>query len=288
MEITIYKWIQLIFGKKQKYRDYENNEGLLFEPTRFISFDEEYSEEFKNDNNPLAEFGIIPLRTIYHSNELTIKEKSKSNKNITKDEIKNIISNKINDYYYYIIDQNNKKNEKNINNGEYKFEDNKKNEIKILSDELGKIEIYSNNILIKKYYDQKNIITYIHYNKRLNMFITTSLDGFSCLYSFPNKLLNVIKKPNNGYFDYILLAANPFPHIIAYDKANTEFYSYSLNGILIDKRNISNIILKNNNIKIVPILDINGGTHKDLLIISLGKDYIKYELPFFEEIKEKK
>ena len=119
------------------------------------------------------------------------------------------------------------------------------------------------------------------------MFITTSLDGYSCLYTF-NKLLNVIKSPNNGYFDYISLAANPFPHIIAYDKETKELYSYSLNGILIDKKNISELIKNNGNIKIVPIVDTNGGTHKDLLIIGLSKGYIKYELPFFEEIKEKK
>ena len=40
------------------------------------------------------------------------------------------------------------------------------------------------------------------------MFITTGLDGYSCLYSFPNKLLNVLKHPNKGYFDYILLGSN--------------------------------------------------------------------------------
>ena len=117
------------------------------------------------------------------------------------------------------------------------------------------------------------------------MFITTSLDGYSCLYSFPNKLLNVITHPNNGYFDYILLGSNPFPFIIAYDKNNQEFYSYSLNGIYIDNIKISELIKNVNIIKIFPIFDTNGGTHIDKLIINSGKNNVFINLPFFEKDK---
>ena len=168
-------------------------------------------------------------------------------------------------------------------NKEYIFKDNNNNEIKILSDDLGKIEIYLDNIFIKRYYDQKDIITSIDYNKRLNMFITSSLDGYVCLYSFPNKLFTVIKNPNNNYFDYVLLAANPFPFIIAYDKKTKEFYSYSLNGIFIDKKDITELIENKEKVKIFPLFDTNGGTQNDTLIISRDKGSLRLDLPFFKK-----
>ena len=170
----------------------------------------------------------------------------------------------------------------NIKN-QYNFKDNSNNSILILANNLGKIQIYINKEYISEFYDQKNIIKYIDYNKRLNMFITTSIDGYSCLYSFPNKLLNVIKHPNEGYFDYILLGSNPFPFIVAYDKINQEFYSYSINGILITKIKITDLVGKNVDvIKIFPIFDTNGGTHKDTLAFIYGKNNILINLPFFD------
>ena len=235
---NIYNWIKLIFGEEQKYKS-NKKKDLLFRPESFISFDKEYDEElnnYLNDENNITsvDFGLIPLQTIYSFNDLKVDKKKSSIKIIDKNEIEKIIKSSDNYYNIDLTDIKNKNaNIKNSFNKEYIFEDNKNHKIKIICDELGKIDIYINNIFIKEYYNHKDIITYIHYNKRLNMFITSSLDGYSCLYSFPNKLLNVIKHPNNGYFDYILLGANPFPFIIAYDKNSQEFYSYSLNGLVL-------------------------------------------------------
>ena len=287
---NIYNWIKLIFGEEQKYKS-NKKKDLLFRPESFISFDKEYDEElnnYLNDENNITsvDFGLIPLQTIYSFNDLKVDKKKSSIKIIDKNEIEKIIKSSNN---YYNIDLADIKNKNaiinNAFNKEYIFEDNKSHKIKIICDELGKIDIYINNIYIKEYHNHKDTITYIHYNKRLNMFITSSLDGYSCLLSFPNKLLNVIKHPNNGYFDYILLGANPFPFIIAYDKNSQEFYSYSLNGFIIDKIKIPQLIQKNEMIKIFPIFDTNGGTHKDILIINHSKGYLSLNLPFFEKDK---
>ena len=135
------------------------------------------------------------------------------------------------------------------------------------------------------------MIKYIDYNKRLNMFVTTSLDGYSCIYSIPNKLISVIKHPSNGYFDYILLSANPFPTVITFDKINNDLYSYSVNGFFIIKVNLSQIVgdldKVNDNINIYPIFDTDGGAHKDLLVIQVeNENNIVVNLPFFEKETE--
>jgi len=281
--MNLYSWIKLIFGDGQMYNNNKKNE-LLFRPESYINFDKEDDEKFnkyKKDGDIMnsVEFGLIPLQTIFPYNEIKIDKKRSCIKIIDKIEIEKRMNNTNN---FYIANLKDTKKENNIIK-EYIFKDNKNNIIKILSNEFGKIQIYKNNIYIVGYYDQKDIIKYINYNKRLNMFITTSLDGYSCLYSFPNKLLNVIKHPNNGYFDYILLGSNPFPFIIAYDKINEEFYSYSLNGIYINKIKISELIQNGDIIKIIPLFDTNGGTHKDILIINCGKNNILINLPFFEK-----
>ena len=282
---NIYKWIKLIFGEGQIYNE-NKKKDLLFRPESYINFNKEEEERLNNytkneDVLSYVELGLIPLQTIFNFNELKIDKKKSCIKIIDKNQIEKIIKD---DKNYYIIDLINNQNENYINK-EYLFKDNKNNNIKIINNELGKIEIYINDILISEFYDQKDIIKYIHFNKRLNMFITTSLDGYSCLYSFPNKLLNIISHPNNGYFDYILLGSNPFPFIIAYDKNNQEFYSYSLNGIYIDNIKISELIKNVNIIKIFPIFDTNGGTHIDKLIINSGKNTVFINLPFFEKDK---
>ena len=278
-KIDIFSWLKIIFGDKQKYRK-ENHKDYLFYPVSYISFDKNYGKIFEEGILARAEQGTIPLQTIYDSYKLSIPKEELSIKQIDKKAIDTIINNSKD---YYIINLNDKKKLNCKMNKEYIFKDNNNNEIKILSDDLGKIEIYLDNIFIKRYYDQKDIITSIDYNKRLNMFITSSLDGYVCLYSFPNKLFTVIKNPNNNYFDYVLLAANPFPFIIAYDKKTKEFYSYSLNGIFIDKKDITELIENKEKVKIFPLFDTNGGTHNDTLIISRDKGSLRLDLPFFKK-----
>ena len=294
----IYSWLKLIFGEKQKYKDNKNKE-LLFRSEAYLSFDKSYDrtlKQYAKDDIAMnsVDFGLIPLQVLY--DEIDTNNKAEENNNINKNvyqildkkEMEKIIKN---DNNKYII----KLNQENIindnsqdidnNNNLYHFEDNDNNIIDIKTDILGKIELYLNDKLITEYYEQKDIIKNIHYNKRLNMFITTGLDGFSCLYSFPNKLLNVIKHPNKGYFDYILLGSNPYGFIVAYDKINQEFYSFSLNGFFINKVNINDLIENKNleEIYIYPYFDYEGGAHKDVLIIREKKNIIIINLPFFDK-----
>ena len=205
----IYNWIKLIFGKKQKYKD--NKKGLLFSPISYVSFDEDFGRKFDKATIGAIEFGLIPTQTIFK--DYDYEKKKLREKQIFKKTVKDLIQNSKD---YYFINLNNKNINKSNNNKEYFFEDNKKNKIKIIGNEFGKVEIYINNIFIKEYYDHKDMITYIHYNKKLNMFVTTSLDGYACIYSFPNKLLSVRKSPYNSYFDFAFLGANPFPSILPY------------------------------------------------------------------------
>ena len=45
------------------------------------------------------------------------------------------------------------------------------------------------------------------------MFDTTSNDGFICVYIIPNKLISMIKYPNNSYYDQLFSSSNQFPTV---------------------------------------------------------------------------
>ena len=294
--VQIYNWLNLIFGNKQKYNNI-NKLDQYFRSETYFNFnkedDEKLSGYLKNDLiMSSVEFGLTPIQILFNDKEIKENENNSTyclvNKNIIDTNLKsNIYKDK-----KYIINIKNKTEIKN----EYTFNENKNyvfkkgnKAINFISNNLGNVKLYINDKLMKEFYDQKSIIKYIDYNKRLNMFATTSIDGYCCVYSLPNKLLSVIKHPNNGYFDYILLSSNPFPSIIAFDKIANDFYSYSLGGLFIKKVNLSNIVgdldkLKINIINIYPMFDTDGGAHKDLLIINLEKiSNIVVNLPFFEK-----
>ena len=247
-----------------------------------MTLDNKILDKYLKDKANISsiDFGLIPLQILNKESEIKIDKKKPSMKKYEKNEIEKRINK---NEKSFLIELKEIKNDYNTNiNKEYDFIDNNNLKIKILTNSLGKIEIYIDDIFTTEYYNQKDEIKYIDYNKRLNMFITTGLDGYSCLYSFPNKLLNVLKHPNKGYFDYILLGSNPFPFIVAYDKINQEFYSYSINGIFITKIKIAELIQNVDEIKIYPMFDENGGTHKDILIFNYEKNIILVNLPFFE------
>ena len=124
-----------------------------------------------------------------------------------------------------------------------------------------------------EFYENSDSIIYIDFNKRLNMFIISSIDGYLFLYILPGKLINVIKHPlKNSHFDYVLLSSNPFPSIIAFDKLNNTFYSYSINGIFIHKKEILELILlKDDNAHICPMFDNENGIYNDYLLIQVNK-----------------
>ena len=62
---------------------------------------------------------------------------------------------------------------------------------------IPKIDISIEGKLYKQFYENISSINYFYFNKRLNMFIISSIDGFLLLYVLPGKLINVIKHPKD-------------------------------------------------------------------------------------------
>ena len=293
-------WLNLIFGEEQRYKKGSQMEQY-FRKEGYIDIDKETYEKYIEDTIILdsIDFGLIPLQTInkinknnYFKKRENIYEKldasteDKLNNNLKEINQKSIINNKNNQ-----IKENLKDKEKNsiYEYKEYKLDnfnywDEELNiDFKIENfDNFGKLNVYKNGKLINEIIDHNDKINYIFYNRRLNMFATTSFDGLACIYLLPGKLISIIKNPNNLYFDEIFLSANPFPTIIAFEKKNNIIYSYSLSGILINKKTF-----KINNIKIVPIFEIYGGAFRDRIKILNDKyEILKiYNVPFFEEYK---
>ena len=298
-------WINIIFGLGQKNstknhqyfrrESYFDNKGL-------------YNDYIKDDlvmNS--VEFGIVPLQSIYDYKIISNLQKRKSseyenhqyrdtNKINTKlkkmkNDAKKIINNLkccIEKNEEYIERNIFIKNTDNYFNNEFNdyWDENLNIIFKINNDNnFGKLEISKNSIFINEVSDHNNKITDFYYNRRLNMFATTSEDGFICIYILPCKLFSMIKHPKNGIFDKIFLSANPFPTIIAYDKKESTIISYSLVGLLIKKVKI----IKNefNEIEITPIFNIYGGAFKDKIKITTKYEekvnYKFYNLPFFEK-----
>jgi hypothetical protein len=274
-------WLDLIFGKKQRYLDYKNKEGQFFRTQCYIDVDKNTSEEYMKKDVIMdeVEFGLIPLKIILDEKEsnsdLKNEDKNQNKINIIESKTKSSASDK----YYW-------DNEKNQN---YKV---------INGHGQGKIEIYNKNeILIDEIIDHSDEIIDFSNNSRLNMFLTCSFDGLICIYVSPKKLISIIRHPEKLYFDQACLSANPFPTVVAHDKKNCCLYSYSLNGILINKlkydENRGNINDAKRDITINYVFDVYGGCllQKDLVNIIYGsgdkkhKESKWFELPFFNEIE---
>ena len=154
--------------------------------------------------------------------------------------------------------------------------------------DIGKLELYNKNILIKEIMDHNDKIIDFFYNRRLNMFATTSFDGFACIYILPNKLFSVIKNLNDSYFNRIFLSSNPYPTIITFEKKSNTMSSYSLSGLLITNINVEPKI--NVKIEINPMLNIYGGNIRDQVKVSIiTKKSITnqiYTLPLFDQDSE--
>ena len=178
-----------------------------------------------------------------------------------------------------------------------KFFYNKKDIIELKGYKTGKVKIiinspsYSNEL-----YDHNEEITCIHYNERLNMFCTTSKDGFLNLYMLPNKLMTSLKNPNGNYFNIAFLSSNPFPSIIAFDEKSYELFSYSINGFFIKKASILELLdlkERKSNLEIFHKFNEKGGTYKDRLIFIeeniKGKNFKcqLFTLPFFDREEKK-
>ena len=289
-------WINLIFGTNQKYR---NNNELYFRTESYIDKDDNDYKNFTKDHIIMSsvEFGLIPLQTIFDKKlfsnlknnyekidseiqnelvkDLNVRKKNNINQKVEKIKIES------NDKPKYTNDMN-KINKKYFNNDNDYWEEPLQIKFEINNnDKIGTLQVYKNDNLINEIIDHSNIIIDYFYNRRLNMFATTSYDGFICVYILPNKLISMIKHPDNSYFDQIMLSSNPFPSVIAFDNKKNNLISYSLSGII-----IKNIILKNDekkDIKIEPIFNIYGGTFKDRINICYTKGNIQIlSVPFFD------
>ena len=312
-------WINIIFGLNQKYSP-KNQQ--YFRTESYISINGNYQKYLKDDNiMNSVEFGLIPLQTIFDNKILTNLQRRKNtyeqldfnandkNNKFTKiiqKETKKIIeifSNIYKSNSNEIIDVNNENTDKNQNKeSKDKYYSNEYNDywdeqlninFNIDNDnKFGKLEIYKDNILIKEIIDHNDIIIDFYYNRRLNMFATTSYDGFVCIYIYPNKLISMIKHPKNLYFDKVFLSANPFPTIITFEENENIFTTYSLSGMLIKKVKIENLYEdKRNDVEIKPIFNALGGTYKDKIKITVkSMKKVKnefYSIPFFDmEYKE--
>ena len=197
----------------------------------------------------------------------------------------------------YNTDEYNKDNKEFVSSKKIvKFIYNKKDKIEIKGYKTGKVDIIIENRLYDELYDHNEEITCIYYNERLNMFCTTSKDGFLNLYMYPNKLMTSFKNPNGNYFNIAFLSSNPFPSIIAFDEKSYELFSYSINGFFINKANILNLLglkERKSNLEIYHKFNEKGGTYKDRLIFIeeniKGKSFKcqLFTLPFFDKEEKK-
>ena len=111
--------------------------------------------------------------------------------------------------------------------------------------------------------DHNNKILYIDYNKRLNMFLTYSLDGFINIYTFPKcKLVRVIKvsKFSEIKLKKVVLISNPFPMIFACNSYS--MYVLTINGDLIKSEDFEEF-----NMEIIPCIDKDFGIMNDSVYI---------------------
>ena len=325
-------WINLIFGNKAKYLS-SRNEDQFFRKESYIDFSNKKEEEFKqyikNKETLLSvDFGISPVQTLFKEKEIFNYEnrciiydkKVKDNKELSQSIC--------NDFFNIIDDQKEitrkRSNSVAIKSDERKslvnyvnryskinfdskidYESNSKTIIKTKYEKdnfelngykTGKVEIIINKKLYDKLYDHNDEITFVSYNKRLNMFCTTSKDGFLNLYIYPNKLMTSIKNPNGHYFNIAFLSSNPFPSVVAFEENNYELYSYSINGFFIKRVNVLNLLgweKKKSQIEIYNKFNERGGTYKDRLIIidenikgKIFKCQI-FTLPFFDREEKK-
>ena len=172
-------------------------------------------------------------------------------------------------------------------------------DVEIIGYKTGKVEVYNKKDdgkeKISEFFDHNDEVIHINYNQRLNMLCTTSKDGYLNVYILPNKLITVVKNPNdNSYFSYGFLCSNPFPAIIAIEEESYDIFSYSINGFKLKKAKLITLLELNDtnkNLWITAYFNEEGGNFKDRLIfIEKGpkekESFYKchfVRVPFFEQ-----
>ena len=214
----------------------------------------------------------------------------------------------INGYYYYII---NKKKKTELSNFDKNLEKYHKEFISYLNTKAKNTSIcfegnYLGNVTIiiegtekKKCIlkDHNKMIKFIDYNKRLNAFLSYSLDGYINIYTFPKyKLVRAIEvsKFSKNELNIVALVSNPFPMIFAYDSYS--IYILTINGDLIKAKTIETIYSEleikfedeknKKDIEVIPCIDKDFGIVNDSVFIigqyDKQKKYIEIELPSLE------
>ena len=147
---------------------------------------------------------------------------------------------------------------------------------------LGSILIYKNgkeklNSIIHN--NTKEILS-LEQNNILNLFISSSKDGYINIYTLPNiRFVNSIFLPY-FYANKILISFSPIPSFIIYNEFKKAFKSFSING-----RSLLNYDKYIFNVKEIK-LELSDNFVQFLII---NNDYNKkYKMPFLEHIENKK
>jgi hypothetical protein len=97
-------------------------------------------------------------------------------------------------------------------------------------------KIHDNLLLLHKIiYEHSSEINYIDVSDSLNIIATSSLDGFTNLYTYPQIKLFRSTRSDNLSIDNVLLSAYPLPSFILFSKKSKMFTCYSLNGKMLFK-----------------------------------------------------
>ena len=153
----------------------------------------------------------------------------------------------------------------------------------IVGNSIGNVALYKINTNIEKWEianiitDQKSAISHIHCNSDLNLWVSTSINGYVNLYTLPLcKLARTINVSSQNC-SYSFLVSSPLPSIVIInDEDNSEINVFSINGKSITKHQL---YFKLNN----PIIfrDLNANEYLGYI----GKDVITiHSLPLLETL----
>ena len=147
---------------------------------------------------------------------------------------------------------------------------------------LGSILIYKSgkDRIDKLIHNNTKEILCLEQNNILNIFISSSKDGYINIYTLPNvRFINSIFLP---YFnaDKILISFSPIPSFIIYNEYKKAFKSFSINGRSL--LNYDKYIFNTKEIK----LELSDNFIEFLII---NNDYNKkYKMPFLDDLENKK
>ena len=89
-DIDLKNWLNLIFGKKQRYEDYKKKEGQFFLTRCYIDADKNILKTYSEEPSIMEKvsYGLVPLKIIFDDNKLDSnlknEEKYKNEINIEK------------------------------------------------------------------------------------------------------------------------------------------------------------------------------------------------------------